>query len=67
MIDEQYLEELHKFLGYEQFTSAIVSKLGKCDFKELIRIAFWKAEKDGKIMMRPPVESGDAMRDITGI
>lgn len=48
-LDTNYLEELYDFLSKEQFTSAIVSKMHKDDVKEILKLAFWKAEKDGKI------------------
>ena len=50
MIDNNYIEELYKFLSHEQWTSSIVSKLHKEEFQELVQILFYKAEKDDKII-----------------
>lgn len=50
MIDNNYIEELYKFLSHEQWTSSIVSKLHKDEFQELVQILFYKAEQDGEIV-----------------
>lgn len=51
MIDNNYIEELYKFLSHEQWTSSIVSKLHKEEFQELVQILFFKAEHDDKIIV----------------
>ena len=72
MIDNNYIEELYKFLSHEQWTSSIVSKLHKDEFQELVQILFYKAEHDGKIVdanspkFDETVDWTEAMRDITG-
>ena len=72
MIDNNYIEELYKFLSHEQWTSSIVSKLHKDEFQELVQILFYKAEQDGKIVdanspkLDEIVDWVEAMRDITG-
>lgn len=63
MIDDQYLEDLYKFLCYEQFTSAIVGKMNKSDFKELMKIAFWKAENDDEIIAVDDKEEDDLLNN----
>lgn len=72
MIDNNYIEELYKFLSHEQWTSSIVSKLHKDEFQELVQILFYKAEHDGKIVgvktspkLDETVDWAEAMRDIT--
>lgn len=73
MIDNNYIEELYKFLSHEQWTSSIISKLHKDEFQELVQILFYKAEHDGKIAgvktspkLDETVDWAEAMRDITG-
>lgn len=68
MIDNNYIEELYKFLSHEQWTSSIVSKLHKDEFQELMQILFYKAEHDGKIKENKKVQQTESpLADITGV